>query len=308
MDSARQRFRRLLVHLQRGTLPLRIKVLWQRYLKQRRLEWWDRRRAGGGRLVFPLRRGVNVYLYFDSVLSRLVYCDRFEWRELQFLEAYLKPGDVFVDVGANIGLYSLVASRIVGNKGWVFAFEPCAKTSQRLAENLELNGLKNVRCYQAALSDRSCRMPLHASLDGYDAWNSLVNPTQGRAFAVEMVDTIVWDEFAPRHGLTGAVRLMKIDAEGWESHILAGGEVTFRRQDAPVLQVEFTEQACLAAGSSCQALYRQLEGLGYQLFLYDAQTRRLVPDALRQSYPYLNLVAAKDPCAIESRIGAHPSC
>ena len=94
--------------------------------------------------------------------------------------------------------------------------------------------------------------------------------------------------------LIGSVTMMKIDVEGWESRVLAGGKEVFAREDAPVLQVEFTDAAAEAAGTSCRQLYEFLESFGYRMFCYDVSKRALIEDPLREEYPYVNLMAAKN--------------
>ncbi len=98
--------------------------------------------------------------------------------------------------------------------------------------------------------------------------------------------------------------MMKIDVEGWEHHVIQGGCEILSREDAPVLQVEFTEKAAEAAGHSCTELYRSLEELGYRMFTYDAKAKKLTADPIRESYPYLNLIAVKRIDQITSRINA----
>ena len=306
MNRVAYLIKRFFLHLYRGSLSRRMNEEWHEYVKRRRIAWWDSHKENEAHFTFSLQKDIKINLYYDSVLCRLIYCNRFEWSERHFLKNYLKPGDTFVDVGANIGLFTLIASRLVGAGGKVIALEPCAKTFDKLAGNLALNRMNNAQCFQMALSDHSGRIHMNSSLDGYDAWNSMAPPIAGSAFATEMVNAVTWDDFARKQNLMGCVTMMKIDVEGWENHVLSGGTVTFSRPDAPVLQIEFTEQASLVAGSSCQVLYRQLEAFGYRMFLYDVPSGHLVPDPMRQSYPYLNLIAAKDPDAVRSRIGRRP--
>ena len=302
MNKAADLIRRFFLHLYRGTLPRRINEEWHEYIKRKRMAWWDRHKDKNAYFAFPLQKEIKINLYFDSVLCRLIYCDNFERRECQFLNDYLKPGDTFIDVGANIGLFTLIASHRVCDSGKVFAFEPCAKTFQRLVRNVELNRMNNVKCNQMALSDHSGQIQMNLALDGYDAFNSMAQPIMGSNFATEMVCTVTLDDFARKHNLMGRVTLIKIDVEGWESRVLSGGHETLSRTDAPVLQVEFTDLACQSAGTSCQALYHQLEELGYKLFVYDEISERIIPDSIRNSYPYLNLIAAKHPEKIKLRL------
>jgi FkbM family methyltransferase len=241
-------------------------------------------------------------LYGDSELCRLIYCCSFETTERSFLNHFLQPGDVFVDVGANIGLFTLIAACLVGPTGRVVAFEPTGVTYTRLVDNVRLNGFCNVNCVNSALSNRSGQLDLARLTDGFDAWNSFAEPTMGGKFSHERVEVIEWDHYARAHNLSGAVTMMKIDVEGWESRVLAGGKEAFARPDAPVLQVEFTDAAAKAAGSSCHNLYEFLESLGYRMFVYNSCKRSLAQEGMREQYPYVNLIAAKNPVFVNERL------
>src|SRR5262249_454080 len=150
----------------------------------------------------------------------------------------------------------------VGAAGKVVAFEPTSVTYARLSDNVRLNKFSNVSCINAGLSDRSERAELARSTDGFDAWNSFAKPTMGKSFSKEQVEVVEWDRYAREYDLVGKVTMMKIDVEGWESRVLAGGKEVFTRADAPVLQIEFTDEAANAAGSSCRDLYAMLENFG----------------------------------------------
>jgi len=293
---------RFFMHLHGGALPMRIKEEWHKSIRRRRMIWWNTLKNKKEYFTYPLQRKIKINLYFDSELCRLIYCDNFEWSERQFLNNYLKSGDVFVDIGANIGLFTLIASHSVGNKGKIYSFEPCLKTFQRLIQNTQLNRIKNTQCIRLALSDHRGQTQMNVSLDGYNAWNSIGQPTAGRFFTTETVDVTTWDDFVHEHHLAGRVTMMKIDVEGWESRVLSGGIETLSRADAPDLQVEFTDKAAESANTSCQALYRQLEGLGYRMFVYDEKSGRIVHDPIRDEYPYTNLLASKNPDIVQVRL------
>jgi FkbM family methyltransferase len=299
------RIHRFFGHIYHGTLLGLIESEWSEYVKRRRLAWWQRHVGGNERFIHKLQAGIKMYHYFDSRLSQAIYCYDFELNERHFFNSYLRQGDVVVDIGANIGLFTLTSSRCIGNSGQVYSIEPCRKTYRRLVDNVELNHMNNVQCYQLALSDHTGQIEMNVSLDGYDAWNSIVQPIAGRSFVKERVSAVKWDDFVYDHHLTGRVNLMKIDVEGWESHVLSGGYETLKRKDAPALQIEFTDEASQSAGTSCQTLYRQLQELGYQMFIYEAKSKRIIPDPIRDSYPYINLLATKNPEDINSRLKKH---
>jgi len=242
-------------------------------------------------------------MYYDSYLCRWIYRGGFELEGRDFVNAFLEPGDIFVDVGANMGLYSLIAGHCVGNSGKVFAFEPYSITYKRLCENVSLNNFENVSTFKLALSDRNGIFPFQISTEGYDAWNSFAKPIEGRSFDVENVQCMRWDVFASEQDLIGRVALMKIDVEGWETRVLKGGSNVFSRKDAPVLCVEFADLAARSAESSCSELYKALSDYGYQMFVYDRLNRRIIPDPPREEYEYANLMASKNPADVHRRIG-----
>ena len=267
-----------------------------------RLAWWDAQPADGSSTTVELQHGVRMQIYFGGELSRFIFQGEFEGDERHFLNAFLRPGDTFVDIGANLGLFSLIAAHLVGPKGRVHAFEPCAKTFDRLRANVDLNGFQNVTLHSLALSDTAEQREMVMAVDGMDAWNSLAKPYMGGNYTTETISTETWDTFAEANGLGTGVTLMKIDVEGWEAPVLAGARKMLSKPDAPVLQVEFTDEAAKAAGHSCHEVYRMLEEYGYRLYRYDPHQRQLTHDPIRAEYPYMNLFAIKDLAAVTQRI------
>jgi FkbM family methyltransferase len=233
-------------------------------------------------------------LYGDSVLCEMLYYWEFERETRSFLKAFLRPGDIFLDVGANIGLFTLIAARSVGGTGRVHAFEPASRTYERLADNVQLNQLANVTCHRLALSDSSGAAMMTIATDGHDAWNSLGKPYMGSALENETVTTCTLDDFVQQNGLLGGISAIKIDVEGWEAHVLAGGHRTLSAPDAPLLIVEFTEQAATLAGTCCRALYDSLQELGYQMFTLGPDANAFAEISPLETFPNVNVVAAKN--------------
>ena len=262
---------------------------------------WAAIRGTPKSLTRSLGGGVRMKLYGDSRLCEMLYFDQFEPETRSFLDAYLRPGDVFLDIGANVGLYTIAAARLVGNGGQVHAFEPCSKTFARLEENVRLNGLRNVSCHRVALSDENAEAQLSLAKDGFDAWNSLGKPYMGEPGGQETVQTVTLDSFVGQHRLEGRITAMKIDVEGWENQVLTGAEKLLAAANAPALCVEFTEEAAQLAGSSCAALYRTLERLGFRMFTIGNTPETVVPFAICDPFPNVNLLALKDHAAVRAR-------
>ena len=265
---------------------------------------WEAIRGTPQSLVRSLGSGVRMRLYGDSRLCEMLYFDQFEPDTRSFIDAFLKPGDVFLDVGANVGLYTLAAARIVGRSGRVHAFEPCSGTFERLEANVRLNGCRNVTCHRVALSNENAEAKLALASGGFDAWNSLGKPYMGEANGHETVRTVTLDACLHERWFTARIDAIKIDVEGWENHVLAGAVELLSRPQAPALCVEFTEQAAQLAGSSCAALYDTLEGLGYRMFTIGATPETVVPFAMCEPFPNVNLLALKDPAAARARLAA----
>jgi FkbM family methyltransferase len=308
-DWPKDRLSRWKAYFQSGIILERIRVKLGKVARRRRRKQWKKmEQAGRVSFVHAIQPGVKMHFFLGNELSRALYAKDYEAEERHFHNTFLKPGDIYLDIGANMGLFSLIAARRVGAKGQVHAVEPCSATFRRLEENLRLNGLRNVRPHQLAISDQPGKVDMTVSLDGYDAWNSLASPASGRVLATESVTAARLDDFIHQQGLEGRITMIKIDVEGWEAHVLAGGRETLSAPSAPVLQVEFAEHAARAAGSSPANLYQALTGLGYQMYRYDPRQRTLIPIRLDEiSGPYTNLVAAKDSAAVIARLkGKHP--
>ena len=262
---------------------------------------WAAIRGTPKSITRSLGGGVRLKLYGDSRLCEMLYFDQFEPETRRFLDAYLRSGDVFLDIGANVGLYTIAAARIVGAEGAVHAFEPCSQTFSRLTENVRINALPHVFCHRLALSDTNAEAQLSIAKDGFDAWNSLGKPYMGEDGGQETVQTVTLDSFVSQHRLAGRITAMKIDVEGWENQVLAGAEKLLSAPNAPALCVEFTEQAAQLAGSSCNALYQTLERYGITMFTVSDTPETVIPFANCDPFPNVNLLALKDPAAARAR-------
>ena len=265
-------------------------------------ERWQQIKGTPKSLIHRIGNGTRMRLYGDSRLCEMIYFGYFEMETREFFDAFLRPGDVFLDIGANVGLFTLGAARIVGKSGRVHAFEPCSQTFGRLLENVKLNGLDNVDCHQIALGNENGEAELSIAGDGYDAWNSLGSPYMGGVATRETVNTMTLDSFVQKQGLAGSITAMKIDVEGWESNVLNGADVLLSSPDAPLICIEFTEEAAANAGSSCADLYHMLEGFGYQLFEVCDRSGVIVPFPLRDPFPNVNLIATKDKALLGQRL------
>lgn len=148
----------------------------------------------------------------------LFYPQLYDWRELDFIRKNLIEGGRFVDAGANIGWYSLIASQVVGGEGEVMAIEMDPYNAKKLNYNIMLNGIDNIRVIQAGLSDRNEKLKIRMNLTGNRGGNSLIN-----ANANEDGDVIVCRHLLDILVESGWDRIdgLKIDIEGMEFRVLS---------------------------------------------------------------------------------------
>jgi FkbM family methyltransferase len=139
-----------------------------------------------------------------------------EQRVLGLLVSSLKPGEVVFDIGANVGLYTVLLAKVVGDGGQVIAFEPEGQTYAHLLENVKLNSLRNVRCFRKALGDRSGQAMLYSGEVIGGA--SLLHTPEGKGPG-EVVDIVEGDRFVEAENLP-VPRAVKIDVEGYEYAVI----------------------------------------------------------------------------------------
>ena len=262
--------------------------------KVRTEKFWRNNFKSSDHIIHQLDSDVKIKLYEDSILSKLIY-EGFENSEIDFLNAFLIEGDSFVDIGANVGLFSLYASKKVGSAGSVISFEPSRLTFNRLLENLELNGITNVRPYKLGLSDKDEILELNVSADGHDAWNTFVKSDDNKFSSKESVQVKSFDNFTQEYSInTDNISLVKLDVEGFEINVLNGAPKLLSKENAPVFMVEFTDNNSISAGHCCHELYKLLLQYGYSWYTYDVTRKKLNPEPMRLNYPYNNLIAVKN--------------
>jgi FkbM family methyltransferase len=185
-------------------------------------------------------RTIQVMLYPDSGISAVLATSGFyEPHECLVLKKVLREGDVFVDCGANIGLYSLYAAALVGGRGRVLAFEPSPREIARLKENIRLNDFKQIDVFPYALSDTDGTTTFNLA-DAQKAGQNTLGTSFGYAdtacaeqitVPLRRLDDVCAGEKLPN------LRLIKIDVEGAELHVLRGAMHTLKTY-RPVLLLE----------------------------------------------------------------------
>jgi FkbM family methyltransferase len=190
-------------------------------------------------------------IFFRTQIRRgTFFTDEKEYGELG---KFLRPGDWALDIGANVGHYTMRMAALVGASGRVIAMEPVPDTFALLAENVRHFGYGNVSLLNCAASDDTAAIGMEIPRWTDGSWNyyeaHLVPETSGLAILALAVDTL----------RLPAIRLVKIDAEGHELAVLHGMRGLLER-DHPVLIVESSAPETINLVESCGYSARRLPG------------------------------------------------
>jgi FkbM family methyltransferase len=256
-------------------------------------------------VLLALDSRVVLELPIESRLSQMIHRGDFELDEQCFVRTFLRAGDIVVDVGANLGLFTALAAFTVGAAGRVYAFEPNPERLRSLNRNVARNGLTNVVSSGVALSDQQGRAGFNVVLDGWDAYSSLGAAEPGRSTRRVSVEVDTLDDVCDKAGIgLDRLRLVKIDVEGWEEFVLRGARRTLAGPAAPVIIFEANESAARRSGSSAEAVADVLRSYGYGLWTFSRIRREPVPYPPALTGWSGNLYAIKDVRMVESRLGA----
>jgi FkbM family methyltransferase len=222
--------------------------------------------------------GVKLYQYgfFEEGLTRA-------------LIEKLRPGDTFVDIGAHVGYFTLLASLLVGADGHVVSFEPTPRTRTELSANTA--GLANVRVVPLAAWDATERLTLQDFGWRQSSFNSVVGArVNGNArFESIEVEAVAVDDWLADHGIVPA--FIKIDAESAEQRVLRGLRRTIE-QHHPILSLEIGDYNLPGVPRSAELIQSIVEQ-GYDAFEYRDGT--FVKHRLADGYAYDNLIFMPTP-------------
>jgi FkbM family methyltransferase len=223
---------------------------------------------------YRLPGGVDLQLFPEGEIAEFLAVQwLFEKTEMALAAAYLKPGMKVIDVGANVGVYSILANQRVGQNGSVWAFEPSSESYGRLLKNISLNNCSSVRAVQMALGERSETLALQSDTGFGDAYRYIRPSKEPNGNGSEIVPVIPLDLYACRHGIKRA-DYMKVDVEGCEYMVFAGSRELLASSPNLTIMFESEPEWCERAGCRQQDTFELLKKLGFGLFAWDNRERR----------------------------------
>jgi FkbM family methyltransferase len=236
------------------------------------LAWQIYKRLTGRYWDLNVFNGLRLRCYPNSTSASLVlYCNgRPDYHEMAFMEHYLRPGDGFIDVGANIGVYTLLAASLVGETGRVEAFEPGLKVLVRLKENVALNHLSTASIHAAAVGNVQGSIRLTRDLDTMNRVFTGPFEDKGTSKTTVAVPCVRLDDVLPDR----VYAMGKMDIEGAEPLALQGAQGMLKAANPPVWLLEMNS-LLHGFGWTERQLMDWLKDRGYALALYEVNRREL---------------------------------
>lgn len=230
--------------------------------------WQVRSRLHPGPVKYEWIGGVHFKVQrSEYALTGNVYTGLYEFHEMAFLLHILRPEDLYVDVGANVGSYTLLACGVSGARG--VAFEPIPDTFERMLENIRLNHLEEqVDCHNLGVG-REEGVLLFTS--DQNTTNHALAEGESSEHATE-VRVVNLDSML----INQKPFLLKIDVEGFETPVLEGAMNTLAKPSLKAVIMELNGSGA-RYGFDEEAILENMLALGFQTYSYDPFTRRLIP-------------------------------
>ncbi|NJO90457.1 MAG: FkbM family methyltransferase [Chloroflexia bacterium] len=192
-------------------------------------------------ITIKLDLGIRLRIepYLDNVIdTRLMLNGVYERGTIYFMQNFLSKNDIFIDAGANIGLMTCYASKLVGDKGTVHSFEPHPKTFEKLTENCLLNKCKNTTILNYGLGSsieykEIYNLPQIRGAASFVRKGGMVLENNDKQKIIDLDSYLV----NIKHP---SIKMLKVDVEGWELEVLKGAKKLLSGNEAPIIIIEYS--------------------------------------------------------------------
>jgi len=213
--------------------------------------------------VFKSPWGFKIIINPSKIVEREFYLGRFENEVLKLFDKLLKTNDIVFDVGANVGLFSLLAANRLKDKVKVYAFEPSDYPFDKIRRNISLNKFKSINTNNIGLWDHKGFVKFHLCID--EAYNSIgTNPQSEIKSSINIPVTTI-DDFCQEKNIT-KIDILKIDSEGAEFQILNGAKRLISSLSIPIIICEYNREVISGYPYTLLDLENFLRGSNYELF------------------------------------------
>jgi len=216
---------------------------------------------GSERNLYRTRFGDLFWLNDHSCIDQgIIQTGLWEPHATAAVRKIVKKGDVAIDVGANIGYFTVILSKLVGSEGRVYAFEPTTKYCEILKRNIEANGIANCEVFQLGLSNKGQTVEIFN-----DEASATIHVPEGMPLGYrETIKVTTLNDFVGEHGLR-KIDFIKIDVDGHEPLIFEGAW-DILDQYYPVILTEISQLHFLEVGITVWDFYAELRSRGYNIY------------------------------------------
>lgn len=220
------------------------------------------------RIFFPLDlfKGVTriiiykklkLFLQIDDWIQEIIYfLGDYEKAELETLKLFLQKDSVFIDIGANFGLYTLNASKLIGQNGHIISFEPFYQNFNSLKKNILLNNLKNIKIEKLAIGEINGVLKMY--YDDKEKNLGMASMIQMKSGRKEDVNVVSLDSYLESKTFIKKIDLIKIDVEGFEYSALMGMQNTLITY-SPSIIIEILTEKGLENSKKIHAFFERFE-------------------------------------------------
>lgn len=217
-------------------------------------------------IKYPISSKTKLVLQKDLFLTKLIIQD-FEFEERYLVSKILSKKGIFIDIGANIGLYSLIAAETI-KENKIYAFEPTASILTKLQTNIKLNNYTNIDIINYAVSNFDYKkLLMYFNENGYDVFNSYQKSNKLQSYSKE-VNTICLDTFIKNYNIKfNKIQFIKIDVEGMELQVLEGAKNLIQHSTNTIYMIEFNHSFKIL-NTNCCKVFQLLKENNYNLYKY----------------------------------------
>ncbi len=246
---------------------------------------------------FVMIDGNKIYIDKDDrvISTELILSGKWEEFEIGLFRQNINPGNVVIDIGAHIGLYTLIAAKKVGPKGKVYAFEPLEKNFKLLKKNVEVNGYKNVVLVNKAVSNKNGKSKLFLSNEDNFGDQRIYDPEGNRRST--SIRTIKLDTFFKNK--EKRINVIKMDIQGSEVKALTGASEVLRKNKKMKILTEFWPRGLHLSGSSGRDYLELLKVYKFKVYDIDSAANKVSKisfQRLLKNYPKGSLFNANLLC------------
>jgi FkbM family methyltransferase len=252
--------------------------------------------GNGIRTEYVEMDGQKLFLDKEDSLMLSIKNNEHELTEIKYLKQIIKDGDTVLDLGANIGVYTLIFAKLVGKSGHVFAFEPDPLNFEILSKNVKENKHENVTLVQKAVSEKNDKIKLYVSKRNHASHRIFDSEEKRNSIEIEVITLDTYFEKIKK-----PINFIKIDVEGVEGATLLGASNIIKNSKDLVIMMEYFPKWIKKYGMNPEEILNLLIDKKFKLFNISQIQRKIFPINLKsfvreyneQKKNYTNLLCIK---------------